>query len=59
MLSESRVAGQQLVYRRNEQLQTGPAVAQEQEGMELERGAADEYEVRSLVCRGGAASRAA
>ncbi len=46
VLSESRVAGQQLVYRRNEQLQTGPAVAPEQEGMELEGGAADEHAVR-------------
>ncbi|KAI7840711.1 hypothetical protein COHA_005527 [Chlorella ohadii] len=43
VLSESRVAGQQLVYRRNEQLQTWPAVAPEQEGMELEGGAADEH----------------
>lgn len=57
MLSESRVAGQQLVYRRNEQLQTGPAVAQEQEGMELEGGAADEYEVRWFAGEGRRAAQ--
>ena len=46
VLSESRAAGQQVVYRRNEQLQTGPAVAGDQDGMELEEGAADEHAVR-------------
>ena len=45
VLSESRAAGQVLVYRRNEQLQTGPAVAQDQEGMELEEGGHDEHQV--------------
>ena len=48
MLSESRAAGQALVYRRNEQLQTGPAVAQDQEGMELEEGGHDEHQVGVL-----------
>lgn len=47
VLSESRAPGQQLVYRRNEQLQTGPTVAPDQEGMELEEGGADsEHQVR-------------
>jgi hypothetical protein len=49
VLSESRVAGQALVYCRNEQLQTGPAVAQDQEGMELEEGGHDEHQVGVLV----------
>lgn len=62
VLSESRVTGQQLVYRRNEQLQTGPAVAQEQDGMELEGGATDEHAVRVHALdwrRGWCACRAA
>ena len=43
------MAGQALVYCRNEQLQTGPAVAQDQEGMELEEGGHDEHQVGVLV----------
>lgn len=44
VLSESRAPGQALpVYRRNEQLQTGPALGgDQQEGMELEEGGADQ-----------------
>ncbi|KAI3433290.1 hypothetical protein D9Q98_003109 [Chlorella vulgaris] len=44
VLSESRAGAQQAVYRRNEQLQTGPAVGGDQEGMEVEEGARDEMQ---------------
>lgn len=50
VLSESRVAGPQgvphLVYRRNEQLQSGAAVPAEQEAMEQDVGGAAQHEVR-------------
>ena len=50
VLSEIKAAGQQVVYRRNEQLQTGPAGAQDQDGMELEDAGQDEQQVRLLGC---------
>jgi len=50
VLSEIRVPGQPLpVYRRNEQLQTGPVVGGEQDGMELEEGGNSEHEVSGFL----------
>lgn len=51
VLSESRAPGQALpVYRRNEQLQSGPTLGgDQQEGMELEEGGADQ---EHQVCGG-------
>lgn len=51
VLSESRAPGQALpVYRRNEQLQTGPTLGGDQEGMELGEGGADQaHQVRAAV----------